>query len=285
MDSRLHIACLQTRPMPDFASAWDEAFPLARQAVSDGAKMLFLPEYCGGLKSDGPRLVPPSAPVDKHPFLAKARTFAAENGVWIMVGSVAIDAPDGKILNRGFMIDDQGQITGQYDKINMFDIQLSGTEIFRESDTVLAGKSAVIHETPWANIGHAICYDLRFPILYRELAQAGAQILTCPAAFTKKTGEAHWHVLNRARAIENTSFLVSPCAIGAVPGGGECFGHSLIIDPWGEILADGGDKPGVISAKIDLARVQEVRSKIPSLTHDRDFTLTELNDLTERKIA
>ncbi len=269
----LDIACLQTRPMPDFQSALDEAMPLAQAAAKAGADILFLPEYCGGLKTDGAAVAPPSAPLGDHLFLKAMQSFAAEVRIWVNLGSIAVDAPDGRILNRGLMIDDTGAVRGQYDKINMFDIQLSETEVYRESATVSPGSKAVMHDTPFARIGHTICYDLRFPELFRALAQAGSEILICPAAFTRKTGEAHWHVLNRARAIENTCFVISPCAIGDVPGGGECYGHSLVINPWGEVIADGGTLPGVVQARIDLDMVGETAAKIPSLSHDRPFTL------------
>jgi predicted amidohydrolase len=190
------------------------------------------------------------------------------------VGSVAVKGPDGaRFLNRGYMIDDQGVVRGHYDKIHMFDIQLSETELYRESASVAPGDRAVIHQTPLGALGHTICYDLRFPALYRALAQAGAQILTAPAAFTAKTGAAHWHVLTRARAVETTSYMASACAVGAVPGGGAAYGHSLIVAPWGEVLAEGSaDGPCVITAEIDWARVEEARRKIPSLTHDRDIS-------------
>ena len=267
----LTIACLQTRPMPDFDSAIAEALPLARQAVDDGAQLLCLPEYCGGLMSRDGAIVPPASSEDSHPVLAALRSFTAEAGVWMQIGSIAIDGPDNTIINRGFLVDADGAIRARYDKIHMFDIQLSETEVYRESTYVTAGAEAVVEETPWARIGHTICYDLRFPQLYRDLAQAGAEILTVPAAFTQKTGEVHWHVLNRARAIENGAFVVAPCAYGPCPGGGETYGHSLIVDPWGEVLADGGTGPGVVQATIDLDAVAAARMKIPSLTHDRDY--------------
>ena len=266
------IACLQTRPMADFNRALDEALRLAEAAVQAGADMVFLPEYCGGLRSDGARLIPPSAPEAEHEFLVGMAAFAARKKVWVSIGSVAVKGAAGKIVNRGYMIDDRGQIRGHYDKIHMFDVQLSETEVYRESDTVQPGSAAVIHNTPFARIGHTICYDLRFPHLFRDLAQAGAEILICPAAFTKKTGAAHWHVLNRARAIENTCFVVSPCAIGPIEGGGESYGHSLVVNPWGEVLADGGTLPGVVHARIDLAQVQATAARVPSLAHDRPFT-------------
>jgi len=267
----LTVACLQTRPMPDFSSATKEALELARRAVSQGAQLLCLPEYCGGLKTQGSAFAPPAEPQETHPFLDAIRAFARENRVWFLVGSVAVPGSDGKVINRGFLIDDEGALRGHYDKIHMFDIQLSETEIYRESAKVEAGDRACLHTTPFARIGHTICYDLRFPQLYRDLAQAGAEILAAPAAFTKKTGEAHWHVLNRARAIENGSFVISACATGTVEGGGECYGHSLIVDPWGKVLADGGEQPGIAIATIDLDEVAAARGKISSLGHDRAY--------------
>jgi predicted amidohydrolase len=269
MPRHLNIACLQTRPQADFRSALDEALPLAETAVQAGADILFLPEYCGGLLEDGPVIAPPAAAEASHPVLDGLRAFAKSRQVWISVGSIAIKAPGGMIINRGYMLDDLGNIRGRYDKIHLFDVKISETESYLESTCVLPGGQAVIFETPFGRIGHTICYDLRFPQLYRELAQAGAEILCVPAAFTKTTGEAHWHVLNRARAIENGAFVVSACAIGPVPGGTETYGHSLVVSPWGEVLADGGTLPGVVQAGIDLDKVAETRARIPSLTHDR----------------
>lgn len=273
MPRPLNIACLQTRPLPSIAAALGEALPMAEAAVSAGAEMLFLPEFCGGLKSDGARFAPPAAPESNHPFLAEFQDFAARKGVWVQIGSIAVDGPRNTILNRGYMIGHQGQIAGHYDKIHLFDVDLEEGAVYRESETVTPGEDAQVYETAFGRVGHTICYDLRFPGLFRSLAQAGAEILTCPAAFTKVTGEAHWHVLNRARAIENTCFMVSACAIGPVPGGGECYGHSLVVSPWGEVLADGGMLPGVIHAQIDLDRVAATAKRVPSLSHDRDFTL------------
>lgn len=240
--------------------------------------MLFLPEYCGGLRSEGARLAPPSAPEDQHPFLAEMQGFAKKHGVWMQLGSIAVDGPDGRFINRGLMIDATGEIVGRYDKIHLFDVQLSEAEVYRESASVDPGDKAILYETPLGPLGHTICYDLRFPQLYRSLSQAGARVLTCPAAFTKRTGQAHWHVLNRARAIENTAFMVSACAIGEIPGGGASYGHSLIVDPWGEVLADGGDTPGVVRARIDLDAATQAAGRIPSLSHDRAFCAPNAKD-------
>ena len=191
----------------------------------------------------------------------------------MIVGSVAVTGVDKKIKNRSFVIDDKGIICGKYDKIHLFDVELSDSEMYQESALVSGGFQAVVTKTPFGLIGHSICYDLRFPGLYRDLAKAGAEIIMVPAAFTKTTGEAHWHVLNRARAIENGAFVVAPCAVGLIDGGGECFGHSLIVDPWGKVLADGGHERGVVQNTIDLDQVSIVRKKIPSLKHDQPFTL------------
>jgi len=271
----LNIACLQTSPQPDFQSALDLAVSLAEEAIANGAEFIATPEYCGGLKTEGSIFAPPSAPEESHPVLNGLQTFAKNKNKFVLIGSIAIDGPDNKILNRSFLIDDQGNIISRYDKIHLFDVNLSEQQSYCESASVHGGNNAVLCQTPFAKMGQTVCYDLRFPNLYRELSQSGAEILFVPAAFTQKTGEAHWHVLNRARAIENGAFVVAPCAIGKVDGGGASYGYSLIINPWGEILADGGDQVGVASAVIDLDEVGIARQRIPSLRHDRSFALTK----------
>ncbi len=262
---------LQTRPQPDFATALDEAMPLARQAVEEGAKFLMLPEYCGGLRSEGAMLAPPTAKEGDHPVLAAFRDFARSREVWILLGSVAVEGPEGKFFNRGFVIDGQGDIRARYNKIHLFDVQLSPSEVYEESARVHPGSRASLVPTDFGLLGFTICYELRFPGLYRELSQAGADFLTVPAAFTKRTGEAHWHVLNRARAIENGCYVLSPCSVGPVPGGGACYGHSLVVDPWGRVAADGGTGPGVVRARVDLGLVADARRRVPSLCHDRPY--------------
>ncbi len=271
MSNQTKIACLQTRPRPDFASALVEATRLADAAIADGAELLVLPEYCGGLRTRGVAFAPPSKSEEEHLVLQGLRDFARRRRVWIVIGSLAITAPGDRIYNRGFVIDDTGTIRSRYDKIHLFDIDLSEGVSYRESTLVTAGSEAVLVETPFGTLGHTICYDLRFPGLYRSLAQAGADILLVPAAFTKKTGQAHWHVLNRTRAIENGAFVVAPCAIGPVEGGGESYGHSLIIDPWGDVLADGGDEPGVITQTINIDLVAQTRQRIPSLVSTHTY--------------
>ena len=271
MSRLLNIACLQVRPRGEIELAVDEALRLARTAVDNDAQFLALPEYCGGLRTEGSAIVPPAAPEETHAMLQGLREFATSKNVWIAIGSIAVPASDGKIFNRGFVIDPAGDIQSRYDKLHMFDIQLSDSEVYRESAFVCSGSRVVVTEAPFGRIGHSICYDLRFPHLYRDLAKAGAEVLMVPAAFTKRTGEAHWHVLNRARAIENGAFVVAPCSVGEIEGGGECFGHSLIVDPWGVVLADGGPEPGIAQATIDLDQVIKTRMKIPSLEHDRPY--------------
>lgn len=278
MAKSLHIACIQTQPSSSIDGALLEALNLATSAVSKGAEFLFFPEYCGGLMSENGKLRPPAMPEEKHPFLLSMQNFSKENKVWIMIGSIAVTAEGGKIFNRGFVLDCSGKIISRYDKIHMFDIQLSPDQVIRESAFVTPGSEASIIKTPFGLIGHSICYDLRFPNLYRKMAQGGAEMVCVPAAFMKKTGEAHWHILNRARAIENGVFIIAPCSVGNISGGGEAYGHSLIINPWGQVIADGGSEPGIVYAKIDLDEVVVARNKIPSLSHDQSFTLALHNN-------
>ena len=271
-------------------AALAELLPLAESATGAGAEILFLPEYCGGLASDGVRLRPPAQPEESHPVLSALREFAAARQVWINIGSIAIERSAGsdendKIVNRGYMLDDNGEIVGHYDKIHLFDVDLAKRAVYRESDTVAPGDIARLYDTPFGRIGHTICYDLRFPQLFRDLAQAGAEIICCPAAFTRMTGEAHWHVLNRARAIENTCFMVSPCAIGPIDGGGESYGHSLIVSPWGDVLADGGETAGTVHAQLDLGHADQAASRIPSLRHDRHYRLDEPGVQSQGSVA
>ena len=275
MTREIRIGCVQSRPLATFDEAIEEARRLAGDAVAAGAELVCLPEYCGGLKSEGGLFAPPTAPEARHPVLAALRDFASDAGVWMLIGSIAVDGPGDRLVNRGYVIDGRGDVRARYDKIFLFDVDLSPTQRYRESAVVAPGGQAVLMDTPWGRLGLTICYDLRFPQLYRSLAQAGAEILAVPAAFTKVTGEAHWHVLNRARAIENGAVVVAPCAVGEVPGGGAAYGHSLIVSPWGEVLADGGDGVGYVVATVDVESVANARGRIPSLEHDRRFSAPE----------
>jgi predicted amidohydrolase len=206
------------------------------------------------------------------PGLAAFRSLAKELGVTLLIGSLAIRAEQGKCANRSFLIGPDGAVVATYDKIHMFDVQLNATNVYRESDSYAAGASAIVADLPVGRLGLTVCYDVRFPDLFRQLAIAGAKVIAVPAAFTKITGEAHWHILLRARAIETGCYIIAPAQGGKHQDGRETYGHSIIIDPWGGILAEGGTEPGVISATLDLAMVDAVRGKIPSLRHVRPFT-------------
>lgn len=277
----VNIACLQTRAFGQASDALEHALELAEQAVANGAQLLVLPEYAGGLKTEGRFFAPPVYTEKTHPVLLGLQNFAKEKHVWIVLGSVAIEGTSNRFFNRTFVIDDAGLIQARYTKIHLFDIQLSASQSFKESEKVEPGSEAVVVDTPFGKLGLSICYDLRFAQLYRDLAQAGAQVLLVPAAFTKKTGEAHWHILNRARAIENGAFVVAACAVGEVEGGGESYGHSLIVDPWGSVVAEGGTSPGVVQAVIDVTQVGATRNKIPSLTHDKPYQLNVIDEQKE----
>ncbi len=281
----VRIGCVQTPASEHFEGAIEVGCRLAGEAVDAGAGFVCLPEYCGGLKTDGGALTPPTAPESSHPVLAALREFARDASVWTLIGSVAVEGLDDRLINRGFLVDDQGEIQARYDKIHMFDVDFSRTERYRESDVISPGDMAVVAGTPWGGLGMSTCYDLRFPHLYRSLAQAGAEMLAVPAAFTKTSGQAHWHVLNRARAIENGAVVVAPCATGSIPGGGEVYGHSLIISPWGEVLADGGEDVGVIVADVDMESVASARRRVPSLQHDRPFNLAAKSGKDRRSVA
>ena len=281
----VRIGCVQTPASETFDEAIEVGCRLAGEAVDAGAEFVYLPEYCGGLKTDGGALTPPAAPEASHPVLAALREFARDAGVWTLIGSVAVEGLDDRLINRGFLVDDLGEIKARYDKIHMFDVDFSKTERYRESDVISPGDTAVVVDTPWGGLGMSTCYDLRFPHLYRSLVQAGAEMLAVPAAFTKTSGQAHWHVLNRARAIENGAVLVAPCATGSIPGGGEVYGHSLIISPWGEVLADGGEGVGVIIADVDMDSVASARTRVPSLQHDRPFSLKAKTGKDRRSVA
>ena len=281
----VRIGCVQTPALPTFDEAIEAACRLAGDAVAAGAELVCLPEYCGGLKSDNGVLKPPAAPEASHPVLDALRAFTRDAGVWMLIGSVAVDGPEGRLINRGFMVDDKGEIRARYDKIHLFDVDLSETERYRESAVINPGGQAVVTDTPWGRLGMTTCYDLRFPHLYRSLAHAGAEILAVPAAFMKVTGQAHWHVLNRARAIENGAVVVAPCAVGPVPGGGAVYGHSLIVSPWGEILAEGGDGVSTIVATVDMETVASVRRRVPSLRHDRPFSQPAQPEPGRRSVA
>ncbi len=273
MTLKFTAACVQTEVSDNTAANIEKARSLAHDAVQDGADLVCFAEYFTGLATRDGALDPvPFAEAD-HPALPVFSAFARDNKVHLLLGSLGISLPDGTIVNRSYVIDDAGKVTARYDKIHMFDVNLGPGMTYRESAVLSAGDHAVIAPTPWGGLGLSICYDLRFAYLYRALAQGGASFLATPAAFTRKTGEVHWKILNQARAIEHGCFVFAPCSHGSVVGGGECYGHSLIIDPWGEVLAEGaGDKDMAVLAEIDTGLIDVVRNKVPALHHDRSFT-------------
>ena len=239
-------------------------------AAAGGAEMLFTPEMSGMLDRDTQRARGNLRAEGEDLVLAACREAAKAHGIWLHIGSLAVLADDGKVANRGFVIDREGPVRAHYDKIHLFDIDLPTGESWRESSTYSAGQGvALVNGTPVGKVGLTICYDLRFPSLFARLAEAGADVLSVPAAFTVPTGRAHWHVLLRARAIEAGLFVVAAAQAGRHEDGRQTFGHSLVVDPWGEVLLDMGEEPGVGYADIDLARITDVRSRIPALSHRR----------------
>ena len=274
-------ACIQNSATPDVHRDIAVLSRLIEEAAGQGAKLIATPEYCAGVDTKDGLLYPFAAPEAQHPVIPALAGLARKHAAWILIGSIGVTAPDGRIFNRSLMLAPDGHIAARYDKLHMFDVNLGDGSTYRESATIAAGDETVLSPSIGGPIGLSICYDLRFPGLYRTLAQAGAAMLAIPAAFTRKTGEAHWHILNRARAIENGAFVIAPCQYGTLAGGSHCYGHSLIVDPWGRILADGGDEEGIIIADIDLALAAEARSRIPALTHDRPYNLTRRAEAAE----
>lgn len=270
---RFTAACVQMRSGRDPLANRDAAVSLVRKAADAGAHYVQTPEMTSLVERSRTSLFEKVTGPDDDPTLAALREVARARGIVIQIGSLAVRNGD-KIANRAFLIDAEGAITASYDKLHLYDVDLPNGERWRESATYTGGACAVVADTPWAAIGLAICYDIRFPALYRALAEAGATILTAPACFTQQTGEAHWHVLHRARAIETGSFMISAAQGGHHEDGRDTYGHSLIVDPWGKVLADaGGSEPGVILAEVDLSRVTDARARIPTLEHARPFTV------------
>lgn len=249
-----------------------------RQAAEGGAEWLFTPEMSGFVDQNRERSEGVIATEEADVVLATVRQAAAEYGIWVHLGSLALrDSASSKRRNRGFLIDAAGEIRARYDKIHLFDVDLPTGESWRESNTYIAGQHASVAETPWGKFGLTICYDLRFPDLFRALSNAGADIISVPAAFTVPTGDAHWHVLLRARAIEASSFVVATGQVGDHEDGRSTYGHSLVIDPWGTIILDAGAEPGLYFADVPLHRIADVRSRIPVLEHRKaidDVVLT-----------
>src|ERR1700709_1587304 len=268
-------AMVQMRTSLAPEASFRQAEDLIREAASQGADYVQTPEVSNLIQKNRKALFELLAPEDEDPSLKAYRELARELKIHVHIGSLALRATPERAVNRSFLIAPDGGIVACYDKIHMFDIELDGGESYRESANYQPGETAVISDLPWGRIGLTICYDVRFPALYRALAESGAAFLTVPSAFTRKTGEAHWHTLLRARAIENGCFVFAAAQCGMHENKRETFGHSLIIAPWGEILAEGGVEPGVFLAEIDPARVETARKTVPSLQHGRGFGIAD----------
>ena len=267
----LQVACIQLRSGLNVDANVAAASELIRAAARRGAELIATPEYTSLLDQRPGGTYAGAAAETDDGALAAFRSLAAELKVTLLIGSLAVRVDERRCANRSFLIDPAGNLVARYDKIHLFDVQLDATSVYRESDRFVAGTNAVVAEVPKAKLGLSICYDLRFAHLYRDLAKAGAEILAVPAAFTAVTGRAHWHVLLRARAIETGCFVIAPAQGGKHEDGRETFGHSLIVNPWGEVLAEAGTEPGVITATLDLDEVTKARSRIPALQHDCDY--------------
>ncbi len=254
-----------------------EATALIREAANGGAHYIQTPEVTTQMERDRVKQMVETLPEDGNPAIAHFRSLARELKVWLHIGSMAVAVGDNQLANRAILISPHGAVAARYDKIHMFDVQLPNGESYRESKVFRPGTEAVLADLPWGKLGITICYDLRFPALYRTLAQAGADLLAIPSAFTKPTGQAHWHTLMRARAIETGCYVIAAAQAGKHENGRETYGHSLVVAPWGDIIAEaGGLETGVIFADIDLNKVAEARSQVPSLQHDRDFAVKSL---------
>jgi deaminated glutathione amidase len=257
-------------------ASFKQAEGLIREARDKGADYVQTPEVSNLIQKNRKGLFELLAPEDQDLSLKSYRDLARELKIHIHVGSLALRATPERAVNRSFLIAPDGGILASYDKIHMFDIELDGGESYRESANYQPGETAVISDLPWGRIGLTICYDVRFPALYRALAESGAAFITVPSAFTVRTGEAHWHTLLRARAIENGCYIFAAAQAGKHESGRETYGHSLIVDPWGVVLAEGGSiEPGIVMAKIDPAKVESVRKTIPSLRHGRRFSVVD----------
>ena len=276
MANTLKIALIQLRSGRDIGANVAAIAGFVREAAAAGATYVQTPENSTVMDEDKVRLVANVTTEEKSAALGAFRALARELRIWLHIGSMAVAHPSGKLANRSLLLAPDGSIAARYDKIHMFDVDLGGAESYRESRNIEAGGTAVVADLSGigpasTKLGLSICYDLRFPHLYRRLAHGGATLLAVPAAFTKQTGAAHWHVLLRARAIENGCFVLAAAQGGRHENGRETYGHSLIVAPTGEIVAEAGIEPGVLSAHIDLSVVDDFRRKIPSLTHDRNF--------------
>ncbi|MBM09029.1 MAG: amidohydrolase [Magnetovibrio sp.] len=279
MTSAFKLACVQTTSGPDIDANIRHVSDIVRSAGDAGANFIGLPEVVNIMEMDRKTLANKITNESADQMLIQMRGLAEELGVWILIGSIVVQHETSidqrgrpKFANRSILVDDKGAVRARYDKIHMFDVSLGSGESYQESRAYEPGRHSTLCETPWGLFGLTVCYDVRFPYLFRDLAKSGAQLLSVPSAFTRQTGHAHWHILLQARAIENGCFIIAPAQCGDHGSGRTTFGHSLIVSPWGEILADAGEEPGFIVADIDMNLVKTARSKVPSINNDRVYT-------------
>ncbi|MFV2032278.1 MAG: carbon-nitrogen hydrolase family protein [Gammaproteobacteria bacterium] len=273
MSKSFYAACIQNTATRDIEANIEWVCERIAEARKAGAEFIALTETVCLIEPVNEQIPDRCFKQEDDAALAAFRAQARDLEVSILVGSQLIKTADGRIVNRSFLLDDRGDISAHYDKLHMFDIELSSGEFYRESDAIAPGDKAVLATTPWGKLGMTVCYDLRFAALYRALAQNGAQFISIPAAFTQTTGKAHWHTLVCARAIETGCYIIAPNQCGHHVDRRASWGHSLIVDPWGKVLADGGAEPGIVYAEIDLSSVERARRMIPALTHDREFSI------------
>jgi predicted amidohydrolase len=262
-------ACIQLTAGPDLAPNIAAAAERIRAAHAMGAELVLTPENTTMIEPRRPLLLEKALPEARHPAIPAFAELAAELGIWLLIGSLAIKVEAARCANRSYLFDPTGRVAARYDKIHMFDVDLASGERYRESASFRPGSAAIMADLPWGRLGLTICYDLRFPALYRALARAGADFISVPSAFTRPTGEAHWQVLLRARAIETGCYILAPAQCGEHAEGRKTWGHSLIVSPWGEIVAEAGEEPAILTARIDPAAVAAARRMVPALTHDR----------------
>ena len=267
-------AAVQLRTGRDIATNVDAASDIIREAAKSGADYIQTPEMTHLLEASKASLMEKIRPEEEDPGVRAFSALARDLGIYLHIGSLAIKASESAVANRAFLFGPSGSVLARYDKIHMFDVDLPNGESWRESATYRAGRQSAVVDLPWLKLGMAVCYDVRVPAIFRAQARAGAQMLSAPAAFTRQTGTAHWHVLQRARAIENGAFLVSAAQGGKHEDGRETYGHSLIVAPWGEIIGErDNDEPGFVMAEIDPARVEEARRRIPAIANEQEFEL------------
>jgi predicted amidohydrolase len=262
-----------------------DASALIREAADKGARYVQTPEITTLMEMERARLFAAVRPEEGNPAIARFASLAQELGIWLHIGSMAVLLGNGKIANRSLLLSPAGAVHARFDKLHMFDVELPGGESYRESKNYQAGSAGVLAGLPWGTLGLTVCYDLRFPHLYRALAKGGADFLAIPSAFTRQTGEAHWHVLVRARAIENGCFVLAAAQAGRHESGRDTYGHSLIVSPWGEVVAEAGPQVGVIVADIDPGEVEKARRRIPSLRHDRPFEISRAAPASSREAS